>query len=45
MSWCNFSNWIVYALYARRMVAEAVYKVDFRSGFVNREYILETFPL
>lgn len=27
------------------MAAEAVYKVDFRSGSVNREYIPRTFPL
>lgn len=27
------------------VVAEAVYKVDFRSGSVNREYIPGTFPL
>lgn len=28
-----------------RVAVKAVYKVDFRSGFVNHEYILGTFPL
>lgn len=30
---------------ATGVAAEAMYKVEFRSGSVNREYIPETFPL